>query len=280
MPASSSRKFQKLRASTVRDLIRKMVGKVRWYWPRLWMRVSGAPHIGRFATRLALIGVKPLFEKCFLAEIVPTGFISPNAKFRCHDVTFGMNVFIDDQVLIYQERDSGAVGFGDGVKVFEGTHFLLGKGGSIHVGSGTSIHRECQIESYAEPIFIGNRVEIAARCDFQSFDHGIKAGQPLAKQPLTSKGPIIIEDEAWLGHGAIILSGVRIGKGAVIGAGAVVTKDVPPGGIAVGVPARVVRMRDEPRCGEVTDTASSSIERTTKFEPHMANVVPPDETPR
>ncbi len=67
----------------------------------------------------------------------------------------------------------------------------------------------------------------------------------IRKQPLQSKGPIIIEDDAWLGFGAIVLSGVHIGKGAVIGAGAVVTHDVPEGAVAVGSPARVVKMRND-----------------------------------
>lgn len=60
-------------------------------------------------------------------------------------------------------------------------------------------------------------------------------------------GPIIIEDDVWLGYGVIVLSGVRIGRGAIIGAGSVVTKDVPAGAIAVGMPARVMRMRADLR---------------------------------
>jgi acetyltransferase-like isoleucine patch superfamily enzyme len=54
-----------------------------------------------------------------------------------------------------------------------------------------------------------------------------------------------VEDDAWLGYGVIVLDGVRIGKGAVVGAGAVVTHDIPEGAIAVGVPARVVKMRSD-----------------------------------
>jgi acetyltransferase-like isoleucine patch superfamily enzyme len=115
----------------------------------------------------------------------------------------------------------------------------------VYIGTGTSIHQGCQIESYKAPIQIGQRVGIAARCDFQSFDHGIASGQWFETQPLKTKGPIIIDDEVWLGHGVIVLSGVRIGKGAVIGAGSVVTKDIPANAVAVGVPARVVRMRSD-----------------------------------
>jgi acetyltransferase-like isoleucine patch superfamily enzyme len=60
---------------------------------------------------------------------------------------------------------------------------------------------------------------------------------------LQSKGPIIIGDEAWLSAGVIVLSGVRIGKDAIIGAGSVVTKDVPDGAIASGNPASVIKIR-------------------------------------
>ena len=58
-----------------------------------------------------------------------------------------------------------------------------------------------------------------------------------------SKGAIIVEDEAWIGYGALILSGVTIGKGSVVAAGAVVTHDVPPYAIAGGNPAKVIRYR-------------------------------------
>lgn len=58
-----------------------------------------------------------------------------------------------------------------------------------------------------------------------------------------SKGDIIVEDDVWIGYGAIIFSGVTIGQGAVIAAGAIVTKDVPPYAIVGGVPAKVIKYR-------------------------------------
>ena len=57
--------------------------------------------------------------------------------------------------------------------------------------------------------------------------------------------PVIIEDHVWIGAGAIILPGVRIGKDSVIGAGSVVTKDIPAGSVAVGNPCRVIRQITE-----------------------------------
>jgi acetyltransferase-like isoleucine patch superfamily enzyme len=70
-------------------------------------------------------------------------------------------------------------------------------------------------------------------------------GIPIVEQPLTSRGDIIIEDEAWISTGVIILDGVRVGKGAVVGAGSVVTRDIPDNAIAYGVPAKVIKMRGD-----------------------------------
>ena len=61
------------------------------------------------------------------------------------------------------------------------------------------------------------------------------------------KGDIIVDDDVWIGYGATIMSGVHIGQGAVIAAGAVVTKDVPPYAIVGGVPAKVIKSRFEPK---------------------------------
>ena len=60
------------------------------------------------------------------------------------------------------------------------------------------------------------------------------------------KGDIIVDDDVWIGYGATILSGVHIGQGAVVAAGAVVTRDVPPYAIVGGVPAKVIKYRFEP----------------------------------
>ena len=61
-----------------------------------------------------------------------------------------------------------------------------------------------------------------------------------------SKGDIVVDDDVWIGYGATIMSGVHIGQGAIVAAGAVVTKDVPPYAIVGGVPAKVIRYRFEP----------------------------------
>jgi acetyltransferase-like isoleucine patch superfamily enzyme len=86
---------------------------------------------------------------------------------------------------------------------------------------------------------IGDRVSIAPRVTLVTSSHPnnsrIRPFAPLAQ------GPIVIEDDAWLGAGCVVLPGVRVGRGAVIGANSVVHQDVPPLHVVAGQPARTVR---------------------------------------
>lgn len=224
-------------------LIQKLRWKLSWHWPRFWMRVAGIRYCRRIATGFALLGAPPPLQRSSHATFHPKGWIHPRSVLWGPNIRLGRNVYIDTEVQIYQEADGGPVEIGDRVRLYEGTHIIVGAGGGLSIGADCNIHRGCQIESYKAPIQIGSRVGMAARCALISFDHGVSSDKHYGDQELTTKGPIIIEDNVWLGYRVIVLSGVRIGEGAVIGAGSVVTKDVPAGAIAVGVPARVVRMR-------------------------------------
>ena len=158
---------------------------------------------------------------------------------------FGPNIFIGDRVVIYQDKDGGSVEFGERVHIYGETFIQTGSGGSLKIGDNSHIHPRCQISAYKSNIYIGNEVQIAPNCAFYPYNHGIEPGKLIQVQPLQSKGDIVVGDGAWLGFGVIVSDGVRIGKGSVVGAGSVVTDDIPDGGIAVGVPARVVKMRTD-----------------------------------
>jgi acetyltransferase-like isoleucine patch superfamily enzyme len=212
-------------------------------WSRFWMKFAGLGFLGRFATWLATWFVPPYYERRRLAQYNPKGYIAPSATLYHSQLKLGANVFISDRVLIFEDRHSGAVEIGDRVRLYNDICIQTGKDGSLHIGANTSIQPRCQISAYKSPIQIGNNVLIAPNCAFYPYDHSIAPDLPIAKQPLQTKGGITIEDDAWLGFGVIVLDGVRIGKGAVIGAGAVVTQDIPDGAIAVGAPARVVKLR-------------------------------------
>ena len=93
-------------------------------------------------------------------------------------------------------------------------------------------------------ITIGNGARIAANVQLISNNH-----DPYDLDILTCK-PVVIGDFAWIGAGATVLPGVRVGRHAVVGAGAVVTHDVPDYAVAVGNPARVTRLLDKKKCEE------------------------------
>lgn len=94
-------------------------------------------------------------------------------------------------------------------------------------------------------ITIGRNVSIAPGVilvtDSSPGNSDLLMSNPVVRERLIRRAPIEIEDDCWLGAGAIVLPGVRVGRGAVIGAGAVVTTDVPAGTVAAGVPARKLR---------------------------------------
>ncbi|HEX6660776.1 MAG TPA: acyltransferase [Sphingomicrobium sp.] len=88
-------------------------------------------------------------------------------------------------------------------------------------------------------ITIGDRVVLSARC--MMFDTSLEPESVVAGAPVYRDAPIVVEDEAWIGAGSIILSGVTVGRKSVVGAGSVVTRDVAPGTVVAGNPARVIR---------------------------------------
>ena len=93
-----------------------------------------------------------------------------------------------------------------------------------------------------ERIEIGKNVLFAGYVHITDHSHGYEdITQPILKQKLISKGPVVIEDDCWIGFGSEILSGVHIGKHSIIAAHAVVTKNVPAYSIAAGNPARIVK---------------------------------------
>ncbi len=111
----------------------------------------------------------------------------------------------------------------------------------LFVRAGTYINRFTTLDAH-ERLEVGRNCLIGPGCFITDANHGLAAGVPPAKQHCEPK-PTILEDEVWLGAKVVVLAGVRIGKGAVVGAGAVVTKNVEPFQIVAGVPARVIGTR-------------------------------------
>lgn len=115
----------------------------------------------------------------------------------------------------------------------------------VHVGKGSKIARSVLIDdSRPDLITIGRNVWVTAGCQLLCHQRDLKYYQrdlPVMSCPL-KYAPIVIKDGAHIGIGSIIMPGVTIGKGSVIGAGSVVTRDVPDYSLALGVPAKVVKV--------------------------------------
>ena len=118
--------------------------------------------------------------------------------------------------------------------------------GKFELGQNSFIMPYCVI-SVNEKIIIGKNVMIADFASIRDDDHRFdNVDVPMIEQGMATS-PIIIEDDVWIGHGAIVLRGVNIGTGAIVAAGAVVTKDVPAYAIVGGVPAKIIKYRNEQR---------------------------------
>ncbi len=116
--------------------------------------------------------------------------------------------------------------------VYTGCSVAVNEGATLVLGSGY-INQRATIECF-DRIVIGQNVAIAKGVTIRDSDaHSINGG--------SVSSPITIGDKVWIGVNAIILKGVAIGNGAVIAAGAIVTRDIPPHALAAGVPARVLK---------------------------------------
>ena len=114
----------------------------------------------------------------------------------------------------------------------------------IIIGDNCVLQREVHLTAI-DSIRIGNFVNMGRRVTITDNSHGnmtLEDRKKIQKErPLVSKGPVVIADRVWIGQNACILPGVKVGEGAVIAAGAVVTKDVPPYCVAGGNPARIIK---------------------------------------
>lgn len=159
-------------------------------------------------------------------------------------IHLGDDVTVDDLVVLDAKGQSNkGITVGNGVFLGRAT-ILSCKDGDIVLGDDVNI-------GFHSEIFSGSRVEVGRYGLFAAYTYLVGGGHefeqpgiPVIRQPRTSRG-IRLGENVWLGTGAKVMDGVRLGRDVVIGAGAVVTEDVPDGAIAVGIPARVVRRRNE-----------------------------------
>jgi len=151
----------------------------------------------------------------------------------------GKNLTINNPQCIYLGRIKG---IGDNTYLGPVTESVGVKySPRIEIGDGTWVGKNCSIASI-NCVRIGKDVLFAGHVHITDHSHGYEdPDTPISKQKLFSKGPIVIEDQCWLGFSCEILSGVHIGKHCVVAARSVVTKDVPSYSIVAGNPARIIK---------------------------------------
>ena len=140
---------------------------------------------------------------------------------------------------------------GDNVSIFRDARFEAfppeGGGSSIVIGDGTMIHPGIHIGA-AERVEIGRKVLIAAGCYITDHDHDWSDPfDPPIENCRLNIARTTIGDYTWLGERVMVLKGVNIGERCIIGAGSLVTKDIPDLSVAIGSPARVVKTWDMKR---------------------------------
>lgn len=174
-------------------------------------------------------------------------FIGQNVEIRTRSlVRLGAGVTLGRGVLIDGLSRHG-VTIGDRVNIgpytmIEATGVVTKLGEGCWIGADSAIGAFSSIGA-AGGVRIGNNVIMGQHVSFHSENHIFERTDiPIRMQSVTHQG-IVIEDDCWIGAGVIFLDGAYVGRGCVIGAGAVVRGKIPPFSIAVGVPAKAIRSR-------------------------------------
>lgn len=201
-----------------------------------------------FTARFVLFALYPFLSyrvQYWRMRILGFAFTSRNRKAFKY---LGDGVFLSGDLVLHRP---------DLISIDNGTNIgrrcsltvWLGAGTSIptlEIGRNVSIGEGAHITA-ANQIRLGNHVLLGKQVTISDNNHGdgtrAQTDIPPNQRPLVSKGPIVIEDNVWIGDKATILGGVTIGRGAVVAANSVVTQDVPAAAVVAGVPARPIRRK-------------------------------------
>jgi acetyltransferase-like isoleucine patch superfamily enzyme len=192
------------------------------------MAPVGAASWSDLATEALMLLQRSARDPAYGAEKAHRAVNMMRARVMFRDCNLGARVTADGKVEVHNQ---GSLSIGKGTNFMAGmlpTRLWTRPAGVLAIGEQCVFNYGVQVDAHA-------RIEIGNRCLFGSMVQ-------LCDDAFGEKGPIVLGDEVWVAHGAVIHPGVRIGNGAVISAGAVVTKDVPAGHLALGDPARAMKL--------------------------------------
>lgn len=175
-------------------------------------------------------GLKRFRER--LGEGVPLSAFLRGLTVRRHFQGRGLILALPGGPLPHIKNLGGQI-LADACSLEHGVRFEIYRGATLSIGKGTYFNRNVQVV-VQESVQIGHGCKIGWDVIIMDTDLHGHSGQPAKAKP------IVIEDNVWIGCRAIILKGVRIGSSAIIGAGAIVTKDVPPLAVVAGPSAKVL----------------------------------------
>lgn len=204
-----------------------------------WITISCGTCPGLFGYFLRQLFFPLLFNKLGKGIVFGRNITLQHA----HKISLGNKCVIDDySKLSAQGDDNSSISLGNEVLLGRGT--VIGtRNGQIEIGDYCNIGADCRLGTTTK-LKVGKHVLLAAGCYIGGAQHKFdRLDIPIMRQGYDSKGGIIIEDDVWLGAGVKVLDGVTIGTGSVIGASSLVTKDIPPFSVAMGIPAKVTDSR-------------------------------------
>ena len=210
---------------TKRAIIRSMMGYAmsfaRGVWQRIWFqKAKGMVLIGRGA-RIHHANRLMVGKNFIVEEYSELNCLASNG------IVIGDKVTIGSYALIRPTgKYGGAVGAG------------------LKVGNNSNIGPFAYI-GCSGMITIGNNVMISPRVSIYAENHNFSRTDIPMKEQGVAREEVVIEDDCWIAANSIILAGVTIGKGSIVSAGSVVTKDIPPYSIVGGVPAKIIKTRNE-----------------------------------
>lgn len=216
----------------------------RCFSPRLWGKILGFVWLVLRKIIMVIAAVVVMIVCNTAVKRAITSFRNTLATFRFrHRVKVGKKSFVENPFSILGGR---YITVGDGFHSLRGLDMDCINTGNytpkLHIGDHVCFGRNVRV-SVIRDVKIGNGVKVGDNVLITDYQYGKTDIETLhlspADRPLTTRGSVVIGDNVLIGTGAVILAGVTIGKNAVIGARAVVTHDVPPYCVAVGIPATV-----------------------------------------
>lgn len=181
-----------------------------------------------------------MFE-ALVRRLVAVRLLCYTALVRARVASFGRGSLVHGPATLL---NPGVIRIGEGSRI--GEHVWLNGGRAnpgkvvLSIGDGCSMGRFCQVNA-CYGVTIEDHVMIADRVYISDIDHEYRDDRlPVIAQGVYSKGPVLLKAGCWIGVGAVILPGVTVGRNAVVGANAVVTRDVPDFAVVGGVPAKIL----------------------------------------